>query len=138
MPLKRRFAINTDAPRIAEIHMAAFGKNAMLRAQFPSADARQALQKSIEAKALSDITDPKSSVLVVKDSSIQASGDKGSVIEGEDYVEPPWIWPEGTDFAILTAWAKQAEEAQRKAMGNTPCYRKFWNSFYLLHKHWQG
>jgi hypothetical protein len=64
-PLLMRLATRQDAPRIAEIHMAAFGTNAMLLAQFPTPAIRQALQISIENKALADIDDPKTTVLVV-------------------------------------------------------------------------
>lgn len=60
-----RAATRQDAPRIAEIHMAAFGPNAMLHAQFPTPAIRQGLQISIENKALADIDDPKTTVLVV-------------------------------------------------------------------------
>lgn len=63
-----RAATREDAPRIAEIHMAAFGPNAMLRAQFPTPAIRQGLQTCIENKAVADIDDPKTSVLVVTSS----------------------------------------------------------------------
>lgn len=68
MPLILSLASLTDAGRIAEIHMAAFGSNAMLRAQFPTPAVRDALQRSIEWKALADIKDPKTTVLLVRDS----------------------------------------------------------------------
>lgn len=60
-----RPAICEDAARIAEIHMAAFKDNAMLRAQFPTPTIRKSLQICIEDKTLADINDPKISVLVV-------------------------------------------------------------------------
>lgn len=64
--LSLRTAIPEDASRIAEIHMAAFGSNAMLHAQFPTPAIRKRLQTSIEEKALADIRDPKTTVLVVE------------------------------------------------------------------------
>ncbi|KAI8630612.1 putative GNAT family acetyltransferase [Xylariaceae sp. FL1651] len=67
MPLKLTPAGPADAARIAEIHMAAFGSNAMLLAQFPTPEVRKGLQESIRLKALADIEDPKISVLVVRD-----------------------------------------------------------------------
>lgn len=63
--LNMRTATPEDAPRIAEIHMAAFGPNAMLHAQFPTPTIRKRLQTCIEKKALADIDDPKTTVLVV-------------------------------------------------------------------------
>lgn len=59
-------ASEPDADCMADIHMAAFGHNAMLRAQFPTAALRSELRKSIAQKALADIRDPKKAVLVVK------------------------------------------------------------------------
>lgn len=63
-----RTATRQDAPRVAEIHMAAFGHNAMLLAQFPTPSIRQRLQTCIEDKALADIDDPNTTVLVVTSS----------------------------------------------------------------------
>lgn len=48
--------------------MAAFGRNAMLHAQFPTLAIRKELQTSIKDKANADITDPKTTVLVVTSS----------------------------------------------------------------------
>jgi len=66
MPLTISTATPSDARRIAEIHMLAFGSNLLLRAQFPSPSIRLALQNSIYQKALADIHDPWVSVLVVR------------------------------------------------------------------------
>ena len=151
MPLKLCTASPADAPRIAEIHMLVFGSNKMLRAQFPTPAIRAALQKSIEDKALADIEDPKISVLVVREllseeqeavkderGNVGKGGEvvpkEGKVIsfakwshpieEGEDYVEPPWVWPEGTNMEVLNAWGEKIDEAYEKVLGTTPCYRK--------------
>ncbi|KAI1655135.1 putative GNAT family acetyltransferase [Daldinia decipiens] len=147
MPLSLSAAEPADAARIAEIHMAAFGSNAMLLAQFPTPAVRDALKKSIELKALADIDDPKTTVLVVRDSSLELGSNSAISTDNErtrgrrkeqvvafakwahpvrldeDYVEPPWIWPAGTNLVILNDWAKKAEAAQSRALGNTPCYR---------------
>lgn len=63
--LHLRAARREDVHRIAEIHMAAFGPNAMLHAQFPTPPTRKALQSCIANKALADIDNPKTTVLVV-------------------------------------------------------------------------
>ncbi|KAI0531918.1 putative GNAT family acetyltransferase [Xylaria digitata] len=130
--LHMRAATRQDAPRIAEIHMAAFGPNAMLHAQFPTPAIRQGLQTSIENKALADIDDPKTTVLVVL-SSDDPEKNAGAVVAfakwshpvrpDEDYVEPPWVWPEGTDLDTLGAWTAKAAEAEGRSIGDTPCYR---------------
>jgi len=60
-------ATSSDALRIAEIHMLAFGSNSLLRAQFPSPSIRLALQSCIFQKALADIHDPWVNVFVVRD-----------------------------------------------------------------------
>jgi hypothetical protein len=150
MPLKLCTATPADAPRIAEIHMLAFGSNKMLRAQFPTPAIRAALQKCIEDKALADIEDPKISVLVVRELLSEEQevvkderGDvgmgevvpkEGKVIsfakwshpieEGENYVEPPWVWPEGTNLEVLENWGREIDEAYDRVLGATPCYRK--------------
>ncbi|KAI0142720.1 putative GNAT family acetyltransferase [Xylariaceae sp. FL1272] len=147
MPLVLSLAEHADAPRIAEIHMAAFGSNKMLRAQFPMPDLRQALQDCIEKKALADMDDSKTTVLVVSitddpeerkldiPSHQSAAGIQNRPIviafakwahpvnDHEAYVEPPWIWPEGIRMDVLDAWSKQTDEAQMKAVGTAPCYR---------------
>ena len=141
-----------DAPRIAEIHMAAFGSNAMLRAQFPTPAVRRDLQRSIEWKALADINDTKTTVLVVRiamDHDVLMENVEPTVVanrklgleqrskviafakwvapsaEGEDYEEPAWIWPEGTNLAVLNTWNDLVESVQARVLGSTPCYRKF-------------
>ncbi|OTB00275.1 hypothetical protein M426DRAFT_324423 [Hypoxylon sp. CI-4A] len=126
MPLILSEANHTDAYRISEIHMATFGSNKMLLAQFPMPALHEPLRKCIEMKALADIDDPKTTVLVVREESGQAVAFAKwahPVTPDEDYVEPPWIWPEGTNMEVLEGWTKKTEEAQQKALGETPCYR---------------
>ncbi|KAI1456381.1 putative GNAT family acetyltransferase [Annulohypoxylon moriforme] len=134
MPLALSIAYRADAARIAEIHMAAFGSNAMLLAQFPTAAVRDALKQCIESKALADISDPNITVLVVRESNQddkhQENG--GTVVAfakwahpaptDGDHIEPPWVWPEGTNLKILEDWTKKTEEAQARAVGVSPCY----------------
>ncbi|KAI1798668.1 putative GNAT family acetyltransferase [Daldinia bambusicola] len=131
MPLSLTIADRADAARIAEIHIATFGWNAMFLAQFPTPAVRNDVKHSIELKALADIEDPKTTVLVVRDSSLEPQNSSAisfakwthPVWPGEGYVEPPWVWPVGTDFDILNDWARKTEEAQLRALGNIPCYR---------------
>ena len=125
-----RSATCEDAARIAEIHMAAFKDNAMLRAQFPTPAIRRSLQTCIEDKTLADINDPKIAVLVVttsniKDKELVVAFAKWShpIFPGEDYVESPWVWPDGTDLDTLRAWTAKAAEAESRSVGDSPCYR---------------
>jgi len=127
--------------------MAAFRSNAMLLAQFRSAEIRKALQRSIESKALADIQDANTTVLTVQKggASTDIDGKEVNTIVGaplteytiiafakwahptapdDDYEEPPWMWPEGTSLDVLADWTKLVEEAQKEAMGSQACYRK--------------
>ena len=129
MPLHVSPASETDATRIAAIHMAAFGTNAMLLAQFPTPTVREKLQICIATKALADIRDPEIAVLVVRD-----GGNADEVVsfakwslpvrEGEACVESPWLWPEGTELEVLDRWTRVVEEAKERVVGEGACYRK--------------
>ncbi|KAI1767760.1 putative GNAT family acetyltransferase [Hypoxylon sp. FL1150] len=154
MSLILGFAEHEDASRVAEIHVAAFKSNEMLLAQFPTPKVRDALQKSIELKALADIDDSRTTVLVVRylcsedavEGTVKGTVEEGTVEESshecqskgkviafakwahsvsneEDYVEPPWIWPAGTDLKILKDWTEVTDKAQLRAVGEAPCYR---------------
>ena len=145
MPLILSHAAPQDAARISEIHMAAFSSNEMLLAQFPTPDIRAALKNGIEKKALADINDPKTSVLVVRElemmqMEVDVDGARNDVetgkiisfakwshpvLDGEDHSEPQWVWPEGTEREILEKWTKVVDEAQEKVLGREPSYREF-------------
>ncbi|KAI9150012.1 hypothetical protein HJFPF1_09762 [Paramyrothecium foliicola] len=128
--LRMRVATRADATRIAEIHMAAFGPYAMLHAQFPSPRIREKLLVSVENKALADIDDPKTTVLVVSSS---GEDNADSVIDfakwlhpvhpSDHYVQSPWAWPDGTDLDTLGAWTARAAEAESRAVPDARCYR---------------
>ncbi|KAI1441914.1 putative GNAT family acetyltransferase [Annulohypoxylon stygium] len=141
MPLILATAQHEDAVRIAEIHMAAFGSNTMLLAQFPTTAVRQAMKQCVRLKALADIDDPNITVLVVRDSGLaKRAGDNqdcsfsttAKVIAfakwahplstNEEYTEAPWIWPEGTNLKVVEEWTKKTEEAHARAVGDSPCY----------------
>jgi hypothetical protein len=147
MPLVLSHATPHDAVRISEIHMAAFSSNGMLLAHFLHPRSAPRFKSSIEERALADINDPKTSVLVVRElEMIQMDMDmdvdgaqnnvgRGKIIsfakwchpakEGEDYTEPQWVWPEGTEREILEKWTRVVDEAQEKVLGREPSYREF-------------
>jgi hypothetical protein len=120
-------ARETDAPRIADIHLAAFHTNGMLLAQFPTPAVRKGLWTSLVDKVIKEIRDPQWEVLVVReDDDRVVSFAKWClpVSESAVYEEEPWVWPEGTNMAILNDWTEKVEQAADKVMGKTPCYRK--------------
>ncbi|MCJ1344462.1 hypothetical protein MMC31_002665 [Peltigera leucophlebia] len=126
MPLKLTFASEDAASRIADIHMAAFATNGMLLAQFPTSAIRDGLRDSIARKALDDIRDPHTAVLLVQDSELEGeiiSFAKWSLPSSTSDNEAPWIWPEGTRFDILDQWTQRVEGAKSKVLGDEPCYR---------------
>ncbi|KAK3687879.1 putative GNAT family acetyltransferase [Podospora appendiculata] len=125
MPLVLLTAEESDIERIAEIHMAAFGPNILLQAQFPTPSAREELRRCIAEKALDDIRDPKTQVLIVRDDdNIIISFAKWNlpVQQDEDYTEPPWRWPDETNYKVLNAWTKKVDGAKECVIGNSPCY----------------
>ena len=90
--------------------MAAFANNAMLKAQFPTAPAREGLRKTVEDKARADIIDPKATVMLVRDDELPddeiiafAKYSHPSASE-EDDSEPGRVWPDGTDLDVLNGW----------------------------------
>lgn len=82
MPLKLYPAVPADAGRISEIHMAAFASNAMLLAQFRTPEVREGLRESIRLKALADISDPKITVLIVRDIPLDPDASNMAIGEG--------------------------------------------------------
>lgn len=138
MALELRYATPTDASYIADIHMAAFGRNPLLLAQFPTPEIRHQLRSCIAEKAANDIRDLNVIVLVVQDQegrvvsfakwSMPVSAKAAAMGLG---AEAPWIWPKGTDFGFLDQWSEIAEGAKQKALGDRPAYSKlsFWFSF---------
>ena len=138
MPLHVSPASKTDAPRIAAIHMAAFGTNAMLLAQFPTPTVRERLQNCIAAKALADIADQNIAVLVVRDdvngTDKVISFAKWSLParQGEVCMEAPWLWPEGTSLGVLEEWTGVVEDAKERVMGEEACYRRSFLANYVV------
>jgi hypothetical protein len=101
----------------------------MLLAQFPTPAIREWLQMSIAQKAVADIRDPKTAVLVVRDPGIRneiISFAKWTrpILESEAYVEPSWVWPDGTDLKVLEEWTEKVDSAQLVVLGHQPFYRK--------------
>lgn len=130
MCLRLSPACESDAPRIAAIHMAAFGSNLLLRVQFPTAAIRAELEIAIAEKALADIRDTQRSILVVRDDhrneTISFAKWSLPVFKSETYKETPWRWPVGTNLAVLDAWTEKVERAAAKVLDGRPCFRTFY------------
>jgi len=139
MPLTLSIATEAEAEsvaqRIADIHMNAFGSNYMLLAQFPTPAVREGLRQSIFRKAIDDINDSKTTVVLVKDGDEIISFAKwvDPIREGESYEEPPWHWPEGTRLDILDDWTGRVEKASDEVLGSRPHYRKLRDFWYIPH-----
>ncbi|KAL4939167.1 hypothetical protein BDV06DRAFT_199337 [Aspergillus oleicola] len=121
-------ATESDASRIADIHMAAFGSNHMLLAQFPTPEIRQGLWTALKEKALSEMQDPYWTVLVVRDAvtgeTISFAKWQHPIPESEQdtYEEVPWKWPAETRLDILDEWTGKFVAAGEKLLGKTPIY----------------
>ena len=106
----------------------------MLLAQFPTPTVRKGLWTSLVQKAIAEIGDDQWEVLVVRDGDDRDGTLSGKIIgfakwcrpiaEGHEYIEEPWVWPEGTDMQILDEWTRRVEEAGEKVLGSRPTYRK--------------
>ncbi|PGH09490.1 hypothetical protein GX51_00595 [Blastomyces parvus] len=123
MPLTLTNAEESDVGDIADIHLASFGQNMMLRAQFPTPALREGLRVSLMDKAREEIRDPQWAVLVIRDENEIISFAKWKrPVNDAAYHEAPWRWPEGTRMDILDEWTKKVDDACSRAIGNTPCY----------------
>lgn len=136
MALELTCATSSDASRIAEIHMTAFGSNPLLLAQFPSPTIRRQLRSCIAQKAADDIHDPYIAVLVVRDHENRiVSFAKWSLpvpaaaVAAGMGVETPWVWPDGSNLVLLERWTKLVERAERRALSGGLAYRRL--SFYV-------
>ncbi|KEY82293.1 acetyltransferase GNAT, partial [Aspergillus fumigatus] len=106
--------------------MAAFHTNGMLLAQFPTPAVRKGLWMSLVDKVVKEIRDPQWEVLVAREADDRVVSFAKWCLplsESTVYEEEPWVWPEGTNMAILNAWVKKVEQAAKEIMGKTPCYR---------------
>jgi hypothetical protein len=132
--LQVEFAVESDARRIAEIHMTTLGSNHMLIAQFPTPEARSGLFRSIEDKAKADIVYSETAVLVAINASPWGRVGTRQIVafakwslpdlEEKKGEEPPWNWPPGTDLDVLEGWTARAEAVSRQVLGLAPAFRK--------------
>ena len=126
-------ASEQDVYRITDIHVAAFGSNRNLLAQFPTAEAQEALHTSLVEKSVGDVSDPHTAVLVVRDTELNSeivSFAKWSLPTLNSENETPWRWPVEARHDLLKIWTTVVEETQESVLRNEACYSK--QSYYQL------
>lgn len=129
MALVLSLAEEADADRIADIHMAAFGTNLMLRAQFPTPSVREKLKITLIEKVIDEIKDPKWAVLIARDEKkkdiVSFAKWRRPILDSEAYAEGAWNWPDGTRLDILEEWTRLVEDASESVLRGQPCYCEF-------------
>lgn len=121
--------LEADAPRIAEIHLAAMGSNPLLHAQFPTPDSLGQLRRFLEAYTASQLRDAASGVLVAREADTGliaafAKWDSPSHPEDGKLESGDIRYVEGCRPEFLDGYASLAEEARQRSFGDRPCYRR--------------
>jgi hypothetical protein len=144
MSFRLEIARPDDAPRITQIHMDSFGSNALIRAIHATDLELSELRKAVEMKALADMEDSKTTVLVVRhvniitsERSLGASTEEGNTrSESRDivgfakwihsyhpddkYTPPSWTLPKTTDWKVLRPWIAEVQKVEEQIIGSTP------------------
>ncbi|KAL2197858.1 hypothetical protein P885DRAFT_68073 [Corynascus similis CBS 632.67] len=118
---------DADAPRIAEIHLAAMDANPLLHAQFPAPESLKSLQRFLEVNTVEQLRDPSTGVLVARDPETgiiagfvkwsSPSHPEKTKLESGDLRDLKGCRPE-----FLECYVSLAEEAKKRCFGNQPCY----------------
>jgi GNAT superfamily N-acetyltransferase len=118
-----------NAPRIAQLHIDAFSSNALIRAIYAADTNLTGLRKAVELKAVADMQDEKTTVLVARcnktiseDSIIGFAKWTHPIHSHEKYTPPKWNLPQSTDHDILGRWKKEVEKVESKIIGDEPHY----------------
>jgi hypothetical protein len=124
----------SDASRIAEIHLAAMHSNPLLHVQFPSPESLKALQQFLTKHTAEQLRDPASGVLVARDPETNVivafvkwtspSHPENTNLESGDLRDL-----EGCRREYLDRYAALAEEAKMTCFGDKPCYRTWYPAF---------
>jgi hypothetical protein len=125
--------------------MDAFSSNAIIRAIHSVDKDLKDWRKSVEKKALADIHDEKTTVLVVRyheedraemahESSAETRNRHSDIIgfakwthpfrSEDEYTPPVWKVPESTDQRILRPWLDEVQKVEADIIGETPRYGK--------------
>lgn len=116
-----------DAPRIAEIHLAAMDANPLLHAQFPAPDSREALRRFLEEYAAEELRDPASGVLVAREPDTGAIAgfakwNSPSHPESVKLESGDMRTLEGCQPEFLDGYVALAEEAKKRCFDEGGCY----------------
>lgn len=131
MGLTLQHAALADAERIATIHLAAFGDNSLLHAQFPTPASLSALHAILAAETRHAIEHAKQckAILIVKDTGLQddqtisfAKWDLPTDVK--QVLHEKVTWPEDCQQQWLDRYHELAEAAKERVLGNSKCYRK--------------
>ncbi|KAK4127224.1 hypothetical protein N657DRAFT_548492, partial [Parathielavia appendiculata] len=132
VPMARDFTVErpgeSDAPRIAEIHLAAMGSNPLLHVQFPTPESLKSLQQFLSTHTAEELRDSTSGVLVAREV------ESGVVVAFAKWDSPSHPGNtklesgdlrnlEGCRREYLDRYASLAEEAKATCFGDGPCYR---------------
>ncbi|KAK4103216.1 hypothetical protein N658DRAFT_422129 [Parathielavia hyrcaniae] len=132
VPMARDFLVErpgeSDAPRIAEIHLAAMDSNPLLHVQFPTPKSLKALQRFLSTHTAEELRDPTSGVLVARDPGTGlivafAKWDSPSHPGSTKLESGDLRNLEGCRREYLDRYASLAEEAKATCFGDRPCYR---------------
>ena len=120
--------LEADAPRIAEIHLAAMDANPLLHAQFPARESLQSVRRFLEAYTAGQLRSPDSGVLVARDPETGAIAgfakwDSPSHPEDVKLESGELRYLEGCRREFLDGYAALAEDAKKRCFGDEPCYR---------------
>ncbi|KAK3292699.1 uncharacterized protein B0H64DRAFT_329042 [Chaetomium fimeti] len=131
VPMARNFEVTrpqeADAPRIAEIHLAAMDANPLLHAQFPAPESLRALRSFLEDYALEQLRNAASGFLVARDPETGvvagfAKWDSPSHPEDVKLERSDLRDLEGCRREFLDDYASLAEEAKKRCFGEQVCY----------------
>lgn len=116
-----------DAPRIAEIHLAAMDANPLLHAQFPARDSLTALRRFMEDYALEQLRNPTTGFLVARDPETDVVAgfvkwDSPSHPADGKLESGDLRYLEGCRREFLDGYASLAEEAKKRCFGEQACY----------------
>ena len=127
-------ATELDVDRITDLHLASFDSNVLLHVQFPTKASLQGLHSFLRHETLGIIQNMHNTekiVLVVRDTETDqiisfAKWDLPNLSTGHAHAGV--TWPDGCRQEYLESYYEKAEAAKRRAIGNSPCYRKTYSS----------
>jgi hypothetical protein len=126
-----------DAPRIAEIHLAAMDANPLLHAQFPAPDSREALRRFLGEYAAEELRHPASGVLVARE---PETGAIAGFAKWDSPSHPESVKLESGDMRNLEGCRREfvdgyvalAEQAKKRCFDEAGCYCMSHRVFSLL------